>query len=204
MILAPAVRMSFADRLLVATSDDVRIVVLTAADVSAIQRLYEANPEYSLLVMGRLPKPNDAHDDFHDLPLTDIPLREQWMWGFVDSRDELIGVAGIVADLFAPTVWHIGYFMIETKQHGAGVARAVYDAIEAYIRNQGAVWLRLGVVVGNTRAEKFWLRCRYTEVRTRDNYVLGDKTHVVRVMVKPLLGGALSDYLQLVPRDRPV
>ena len=195
--------MSFANRLQVATSGDVRIVVLAAADIPAIQRLYEANPEYSLLVMGQPPKPNDAHDDFHDLPPTDIPLREQWMWGFVDSRDELIGVAGIVADLFAPTVWHIGYFMIETKQHGAGLARAIYDASEAYIRDQGAVWLRLGIVVGNERAEKFWGRCGYIEVRTRDNYVLGDKTHVVRVMVKPLREATIEQYLSLVARDRP-
>ncbi len=201
--MAQAVRTRLADRSQIATSGDLRIVVLTAADVPVIQQLYEANPEYSLQVMGRPPKPNDAHDDFHDRPPTDIPLREQWMWGFVDSHNELIGVACIAADLFAPTVWHIGYFMIETKQHGAGVARAIYDALEAYIRDQGAVWLRLGVVVGNAPAESFWLRCGYTEVRTRDSYVLGDKTHVVRVMVKPLSGGALSEYLQLVPRDQP-
>jgi GNAT superfamily N-acetyltransferase len=195
--------MSLSDRPLIGSVGDIRIVVLSAEDVPAIQRLYEANPEYSLQVMGRLPKPNDAHDDFHDLPPPDIPLRAQWMWGFINSHDELVGVAGIVADLFAPTVWHIGYFMVETKRHGTGAARAIYDVIETYIRDQGAKWLRLGVVIGNARAEKFWASCGYTEVRQRGNYQLGDLTHTVRVLVKPLDGAPIDAYLALVARDRP-
>jgi GNAT superfamily N-acetyltransferase len=168
-----------------------------------IQRLYEANPEYSRQVMGRAPQQNDAYDDFHDTPPTEFTWRAQWMFGFVDANDHLVGVAGVVADLFAPAVWHIGYFMIETRQHGAGLARPIYDALEGYIRAQGAMWLRLGVVVGNGRAEKFWARCGYIETRRRNNYALGDKVHIVRVLVKPLCDRPVSEYLQLVPRDKP-
>jgi ribosomal protein S18 acetylase RimI-like enzyme len=195
--------MCLAQRRAIATAGAIRIVILQADDVPTIQRLYEANPEYSLQVMGRAPRANDAHDDFHDTPPAEFTWRAQWMLGFVDGRGQLVGVAGVVADLFAPTVWHIGYFMVETRQHGAGTARAIYDALESYIRLQGAAWLRLGVVVGNTRAEKFWTRCGYIETRTRDNYALGDKVHVVRVMVKPLAEGLVSEYLRLVPRDKP-
>jgi hypothetical protein len=32
---------------------------------------------------------------------------------------------------------------------------------------------------------------------------MGKKTHLVRVMAKPLAGGTLADYLSLVARDRP-
>jgi hypothetical protein len=32
---------------------------------------------------------------------------------------------------------------------------------------------------------------------------LGDKTHVVRVMVKPLREATIEQYLSLVARDRP-
>ncbi len=195
--------MSFADRALIATAGDVRIVVLTASDIPEIQRLYEANPEYSLNVMGRPPKPNDAYEEFFDTPPPEFPWRAQWILGFVNAGDKLIGVASIVADLFAAAVWHIGYFMIETKRHGAGLARAIYDALEAHIRREGAVWLRLGVVVGNGRAEKFWARCGYMETRRRENYVLGDAVHTVRVMVKPLRERSIDDYLSVVPRDRP-
>jgi GNAT superfamily N-acetyltransferase len=176
---------------------------LLAGDVPVLQELYEANPEYSLAVLGRLPKASEASDDFHDRPPPEFAMGRKWMLGFASDDNELVGVAEIVSDLFAQSVWHIGYFMLATNRRGGGDAFRVYIAIESWIRRQNARWMRLGVVKGNGRAERFWARCGYTETRVRENYVLGEKTHVVRVMVKPVAGGALSDYLQLVPRDRP-
>lgn len=40
-------------------------------------------------------------------------------------------------------------------------------------------------------------------VRTREGVTLGKRTHALRVMVKPLGGGTIEDYLGLVERDRP-
>ena len=68
---------------------------------------------------------------------------------------------------------------------------------------QGARWLRLGVVRGNARAERFWERCGYVQVRERGPVQMGRKTNLLRVMVKPLAGGTLDEYLALVARDRP-
>jgi hypothetical protein len=59
------------------------------------------------------------------------------------------------------------------------------------------------VVQGNQRAERFWAACGYVQVRTRDGLQMGRRTNSVRVMVKPLDGGTLDEYLALVPRDRP-
>ncbi len=185
------------------TTDGYRIVELNVDDIPAMQQLYEANPEYSQSVLGRPSKPSDAHDDFHDRPPTEFPMGRKWMLGFVASDDALIGVAEIVSDLFASSVWHIGYFMIATKLHGGRVAAQIYDALESYMRIQGAHWVRLGVVVGNVRAERFWERCGFVEVRQRENYALGLQRHTLRVMVKPLHAGSLHTYLALVERDRP-
>jgi len=63
--------------------------------------------------------------------------------------------------------------------------------------------MRLGVVVGNTRAERFWSRCGFLPVRLREGYVIGRQTNVVAVLVKPLADRTLQDYLALVARDRP-
>jgi hypothetical protein len=40
-------------------------------------------------------------------------------------------------------------------------------------------------------------------VRERGPLAMGKKSNLLRVMVKPLAGGALADYLALVERDRP-
>ena len=183
--------------------DGYRIIELIADDIAALQRLYEENPEYSLSVLGRAPKASDAFDDFHDRPPPEFPMGRKWMLGFITDDNVLVGVAEVVSDLFAHSVWNIGYFMLATNRHGSGDALRLYAALESWIGRQHARWLRLGVVLGNRRAERFWQRCGYAETRTRENYLVGEKAHTLRVMVKPITHGVLSDYLQLVPRDRP-
>jgi ribosomal protein S18 acetylase RimI-like enzyme len=68
--------------------------------------------------------------------------------------------------------------------------------------HRGARWLRLGVVEANRRAEAFWRRHGYVEVRRQHNYVVGDMNHALITMVKPMRGETLRDYLGAVPRDR--
>ena len=77
-----------------------------------------------------------------------------------------------------------------------------YRDIESWALANGARWMRLGVVQGNTRAERFWASLGYIEMRTRTAVVMSRKTNTVRVMVKPL-SSDLERYLALMPRDRP-
>jgi hypothetical protein len=78
----------------------------------------------------------------------------------------------------------------------------LYRGLESWAASNGASWLRLGVVHGNVRAERFWERLGFIQTRTRA-VPMGRLTNTVRVMVKPLAGGTLEHYLSLVQRDRP-
>jgi ribosomal protein S18 acetylase RimI-like enzyme len=115
----------------------------------------------------------------------------------------MIGMADLIQNLFVDGVWHIGLFAIATHLHGRGTAPGVYRALEAWLREQDCRWLRLGVVEGNVRAERFWEKCGYHEVRKRLAVPMGKKTNDVRVMVKALAGGSQREYLSAVARDRP-
>ena len=68
---------------------------------------------------------------------------------------------------------------------------------------RGRAWLRLGVVQGSARAERFWQRCGYVQVRERGPVAMGKQSNLLRVMAKPLAGGTIDEYLALVARDRP-
>jgi hypothetical protein len=73
-----------------------------------------------------------------------------------------------------------------------------------WIAGNGARWVRLGVVAGNARAERFWHRAGYREVRRRQGVVMGERVDTVVVMVKALAAtDGLSEYLAVVARDRP-
>lgn len=175
---------------------------LERADIALLQALYDANPEYFLAVNRRHAGPDEAREAFDAVPPPHIGFHRRWHAGVFDEQRALAGVVDVLSDMCAPGVWHIGLFLMATRLHGGGAAAEVYDALEHWIRRAGARWLRLGVVAGNARAERFWERRGFEDVRMRA-LDTGGKVNDVRVLVKPLSGEPLSAYLALVPRDRP-
>jgi GNAT superfamily N-acetyltransferase len=179
---------------------------LAAQEVPLLQALFDANPLYFQAVNGRPPHPDEAQEEFDELPPPHLPYTRRWFLGLFDAQadsDALQGVAVVVQDLCAPGVWHVALYLLASALHGGGAASAVYRAMEAWMRDGGARWLRLGVVAGNARAERFWQARGFVEIRRRKGVDTGGRVNDVRVLTKPLAGGTLGEYLLLVPRDRP-
>ena len=170
-------------------------------DLPRIQSFFEANPEYSLLVEGEAPPPAAARTLWDARPPNDWPYREKRILLFTDDMGDVVGVADVIVDLFVPGVWHIGLFIVATWLHGTGTARAIYDKLEAWMAGGGARWSRLGVVIGNARAARFWEKLGYVDLYRRAS-TTNKRDNTVRVMVKALAGGGLAEYLRLVDHDR--
>jgi GNAT superfamily N-acetyltransferase len=180
-----------------------RAIELHADDIAKLQRFFDENPEYFILVTGRGPHASQAQEEIDRLPPDEYSFTKKWVLGFVDESGSMVGMADVVSDLLVQRVWHIGLFIVATRLQGAGVAQLLYAHLERWTHEHGAQWLRLGVVEGNARAERFWLRCGFVAVRTRDGVQIGARTHTIRVMSKPLSGDGVEEYLDLVARDRP-
>jgi len=189
---------------------------LAACEVPLLQALFDANPLYFQAVNGRPPHADEAQQEFDELPPPHLPFTRRWFLGLFDAdvdadvgseadadNKALQGVAVVVQDLCAPGVWHIALYLLATALHGGGAAADTYRAMEAWMRRGGARWLRLGVVAGNARAERFWQAQGFAEVRRREGVDTGGRVNDLRVLAKPLAGGTLADYLVLVPRDQP-
>lgn len=171
------------------------------ADLAPLQRFFEANPGYFEIVHGGPPTPDEAREAFEQRPPADWPYARKWLFAFRAPDDSIVGVADVIEDMFASGVWHVGFFMAADRLHGSGVPHALYAHLEAWMRLRGAKWLRLGVIRGNARGERFWQKMGYVDVSERRDYVRGGGTHVLRVMAKPLAGGTFEQYRELVPRD---
>lgn len=177
---------------------------LLAADVPAMQRFLEANPEYHLTVGGEPPRPDEAQQEFDELPPPELGYSRLLHIGFqAEGEPELIGLGSLVEDLVAPGVCHLGLFIVATARHGRGDAQRLFQGIEDWARRRGARWLRLGVVLGNQRAERFWARCGFVELRRREGVPAGRRLNSLRVLLKPLAAATVADYLAQVERDRP-
>jgi ADP-ribose pyrophosphatase YjhB (NUDIX family)/GNAT superfamily N-acetyltransferase len=180
-----------------------RVIRLDDAEVPLLQRFFDANPAYFVAVQGEPAQPNEAHEEVHGALPADFSYSEKLVIGYQQRDGELAAMATVVTDLLAAHVWHIGLFIVASARHGNGDARRLHDGLEQWARDHGAHWLRLGVVQGNVRAERFWAACGYTQVRLREGLVMGQRTNTVRVMLKPLAGDTVDEYLAQVPRDRP-
>ena len=179
-----------------------RAVVLGDDDRAALQQFFERNPDYFWSVNGEAPTADEAHDEMH-APLPDgWPHTWQGSIGFIDAHDELIGMANVVTDLLASGVFHVGLFIVATRLQGTGLGQVLHDGLVRWAIANGTRWLRLGVVSGNARAERFWMKLGYVDLRMRNGIKMGTRVNDVRVMVKPLTSDTLDNYLALVPRDR--
>jgi len=173
-----------------------------AADAPLLQRFFDENAAYFMAVQGAPAGPTEARDEIASLPPAGWPFTRKWLVGYVEKSGRLAAIAHAITDLFVPGVWHIGLFIVASSRHGSGDAQALVGELEAWGRDSGAEWMRLGVVAGNVRAERFWASRGYVSLRTRGGIVMGSQTNVIRTMVKPLAGGDLASYLGLVERDR--
>jgi RimJ/RimL family protein N-acetyltransferase len=183
--------------------DGVRVIELGPEAIPALQRFFDTNPEYFQTVNGQPPSPTEGRDEFDDLPPAGMTFRKKWLLGVVDDSESLVAMATILSDFIVEGAWHVGLFIVGTSLHGTGTAQRLYCQLENWMRSQGAQWLRLGVVEGNERAERFWRQVGYTEVRKRLGVAMGVRVNDLRVMVKPLRERTLADYLSRMVRDRP-
>ncbi len=184
--------------------DTVSVIELDVAQVGLLQALFEDNAEYFHAIQGAPASATEAFDELTEALPAGWSFTRQYRLGWQERSGALRAMANITSDLLAPGVWHIGLFMLAKERHGSGDAQILYRSLEEWARAQGAQWLRLGVVLGNERAERFWRASGFVECRTREGVEMGGQINTIRVMVKPLCGGKLADYLQAVPRDRPI
>jgi GNAT superfamily N-acetyltransferase len=185
------------------TGEGFRAVEMFAWDAPRLQAFFDANPDYFRMISGAAPSGNEAREQLEALPPADWPFTRKWCVLFVDGAGEVIASADLLADLFAPGVWHVGLFIVSGELHGTGRAAGMYAALEAWMRSRGARWVRLGVVEANARGERFWRGAGFTEVRQRAGYEVAGARHLLKVMAKPLGPPDWDRYRRLVPRDDP-
>ena len=183
-------------------TDSLRACELTETDIPALQIFFDANPEYFNAVNGMPPRVDEAWQEFNDRPPAGMAFDRQIMIGLFDQDQHLVAMASVLSNFIATSVWHIGLFIVATRLHGSGAATAIYSAMEDWMRGNGAQWIRLGVFLGNRRAERFWQTVGYAELRQRTGVQTGNLVSTIRVMMKPLAGGSRETYLHLVEPDR--
>ncbi|MBT2370554.1 GNAT family N-acetyltransferase [Pseudomonas fluorescens] len=181
----------------------IRVVELTVRDEAELQQLFEDSPGYFLAVNGEPARPLEAREELNFQLPDDWPHTRMYWLGYRDAEGVLVAVVNVASDLLATGVWHIGLLLVATSLHGTGLANRLHADLQNWAMSLGARWLRLTVVQGNTRAERFWPKLGYVSVRAREGIKMGRQVNRVFILVKPLAGADIEGYLRSVSRDRP-
>ncbi len=177
-------------------------IELTPDRAPLLQKFFDENPAYFIATSGEPAGPGEAVEEITSKLPAGWSFTKKWVIGYAESHGSLAAMANVITDLLAPSVFHIGTFIVATARHGSGDAQLLYSELEQWAAANGAAWLRLGVVQGNTRAERFWNSLGYAPVRERPGIQMGSRSVTVQTMVKPLTESTFERYLSLVPRDR--
>ena len=76
-------------------------VELGSEDTAELQRFFDENPEYFVIVTGRAAHASEAEEEIGRLLPDGWPFTKKWVIGFVDQTDSVIGMADVVSDLLA-------------------------------------------------------------------------------------------------------
>jgi hypothetical protein len=131
------------------------IVELGSGDEPLLQRFFEENPDYFIAVQGAPAAGTEAHKEIHDELASGWNFTKKWVLGYRAGDGPLAAMVNVTTDMLASGVWHIGLFIVATPRRGSGEAHVLISGIEQWAPTHGAEWLRLGVVQGNARAERF-------------------------------------------------
>jgi ribosomal protein S18 acetylase RimI-like enzyme len=138
----------------------------SAQNRAALQNLFNATPDYYLAISGNPAAPNEAENEFVELP-PDFPRADQFIFGFY-LGDELIGCAGMFRGFRSANKVMLGLLLIAEKYQGQGHGTQVYAELEKIMASwPGIDTVRLGVIETNTEAFPFWRKMGFSETGER-------------------------------------
>ncbi len=123
---------------------------LLAGDVSALQVLFDEDPEY-FEINGRA------------IPVEEIrtalpPGRaaEDKLLFVLEREGRHAGLIDVIRHYPEPHVWHLGFIFLSKSARGGGTGRRCLRALYDWMRAQGGTAIRLGVVEPNAKARHLY------------------------------------------------
>jgi len=133
----------------------------TAADAAAIQAILDADAETWLVLEGAPLVPDEGV-----LMLTirppEVPLERKHL--FVADG---VCVLDMLDGYPVAATWFLGLIFLAPGYRDGGIGTRVLEAIAAHARAHGSTVLRLGVVVENTAARRFYDRLGFRHVASK-------------------------------------
>jgi GNAT superfamily N-acetyltransferase len=160
--------------------------LLSDQNVEELEILLDKCSDYFLLVDGHRPIPSTALNLLNSCP-PGKASGEKVDLGIYTRQNRLIGVLDAVRDYPGKGDWWVGLLLLDPLHRDKGIGRKIIRSFEAWIREQCARQIFLGVIEANNSAYKFWKSMGFTEVERQPPQSFGERWHVVITMAHDLI-----------------
>ncbi|MBF0410346.1 MAG: GNAT family N-acetyltransferase [Candidatus Riflebacteria bacterium] len=137
-------------------------------DIKNVQTVFDAAPQYHLLVEGRIAASDAAIKAMSDLPPGKLRIDKIFGCYFLDSSP--VGCLDIVRGYPESYIAFIGLLLFDENHQGLGFGKQAMKYITDIAHSWQCHVLRIGVVETNSRAVKFWKREGFSEIYRKSNH----------------------------------
>lgn len=169
-----------------------RISRLSDRDAAHVQDLYERCSDYHQLEEGGPTRPGAAEHLLTSLP-PGKTAADKYVLGVHSPEGGLLGVLDLIQDFPGEREWWLGLLMLDPAARAAGLGTRLFHALERAVAAEGGTAIYLGVLEHNARAERFWRRLGFVELRRQDYTSAAGHPSRVIVMRHGLIGQQAAD-----------
>jgi RimJ/RimL family protein N-acetyltransferase len=149
-------------------------------DLNLVQDLCKRCTDYYEHCEQR-PTPGTAAEDiFTELP-PEKTLEDKYVIGIFNKDNKLIGVIEGVVN-FPLGSWFMGLMIIDPLYRNARLGENIFTKFKDWVQNSNLKEIRLGVIIENEKAIKFWKKLSFQEFKRLENYQIGDNETTVIAM----------------------
>ncbi len=132
------------------------------SQMSALQGVLEAAPDYACRVTGYPPGNADAQSTFIALP-DGKTYDDKFVYG-IYLNHEMVGCADVIRGYLTEDTALIGLLLISERHQRQGIGKLAYSHLESAIRVwHGIKKIRIGVVITNDIVLPFWKSLGFVE-----------------------------------------
>jgi GNAT superfamily N-acetyltransferase len=136
----------------------------TGSDVAELQDLYERYADYHEMHEGFAIRPSAGADELA-MPPPGRTLEDKFSIGIHEPDGSLNAYLDILRGYPAANEWWIGLLMLDLKVRANGLGTHIFRAAQNWVSLQGGDAIYLAVLEENKRAERFWWRQGFAELR---------------------------------------
>jgi ribosomal protein S18 acetylase RimI-like enzyme len=140
----------------------------TAADVPAIQRLLELDPDYFARVDQAPIRPDEGAQTFAERPPTcALEQKHLFVMRSADGSGAIDAIIDLLEGYPEPHIWYLGLIFLAPAVRGAGLGTRLLDEAYAIVTARGGRALRLAVASTNPDARRLYERLGFQHVARR-------------------------------------